>query len=125
MFCYPIGYLPYQAVRTTNQLKGNDVISFKVFRAPFAQPIVPPNYSKLIPSFHTPLKNVYLANIEQVYPWDRGTNYAVELGQKIANLLSSLFFLAATAIPRAADIEFEAWPHVKVSYSLSDGHGKG
>ncbi|MBP6913158.1 MAG: FAD-dependent oxidoreductase [Candidatus Levybacteria bacterium] len=68
---------------------GNDVISFKVFRAPFAQPIVPPNYSKLIPSFHTPLKNVYLANIEQVYPWDRGTNYAVELGQKIANLLSS------------------------------------
>ena len=27
-FCYPIGYLPYQAVRTSNQLKGNDVISF-------------------------------------------------------------------------------------------------
>lgn len=62
------------------------LIDFKVFHAPFAQPIVFPNYSKNIPSFETPLQNVYLANIEQVYPWDRGTNYAVELGEKIANL---------------------------------------
>jgi hypothetical protein len=35
----------------------------------------------------TPLENVYLANIEQVYPWDRGTNYAVELGEKIADYI--------------------------------------
>jgi hypothetical protein len=40
----------------------------------------------MIPSFKTPLKNVFLANMEQVYPWDRGTNYAVELGQKIARI---------------------------------------
>ena len=33
----------------------------------------------------TPLPHVYLANIEQVYPWDRGTNYAVELGEKVAH----------------------------------------
>ena len=66
-----------------------DIISFKIFRAPFAQPIIPPNYSKYIPPFETPLKHVYLANIEQVYPWDRGTNYAVELGQKIAHIVSS------------------------------------
>lgn len=61
-----------------------NLISMKLFKAPFAQPIIPTNYSKIIPSFDTPLKNVYLANIEQVYPWDRGTNYAVELGQKVA-----------------------------------------
>lgn len=61
------------------------LISYKVFRAPFAQPIIFPNYSKEIPQFETPLKNVYLANIEQVYPWDRGTNYAVELGKKAAD----------------------------------------
>ncbi len=65
------------------------VINYDVFRAPFAQPIVPTNYSRLIPPFTTPLDHVYLANIEQVYPWDRGTNYAVELGQKIASLVSS------------------------------------
>jgi protoporphyrinogen oxidase len=60
-----------------------NIISYELFKAPFAQPVIPTNYSKLIPAMDTPLKNVYLANIEQVYPWDRGTNYAVELGQKI------------------------------------------
>jgi protoporphyrinogen oxidase len=63
-------------------------LNFELFRAPFAQPIIPPNYSKDIPPFKTPLKNVFLANIQQVYPWDRGTNYAVELGKKIAEIIN-------------------------------------
>lgn len=63
-----------------------NIISKKLFKAPFAQPIIPINYSKILPKFITPIKNVYLANIEQVYPWDRGTNYAVELGQKVSKL---------------------------------------
>ncbi len=62
-----------------------DIIGFTKFSVPFAQPIIPTNYSKLIPPFDTPLKEVYLANMQQVYPWDRGTNYAVELGQKISS----------------------------------------
>lgn len=65
-----------------------NLIGYEFFKAPFAQPIIPTNYSKMIPPFKTPLPNVYLANIEQVYPWDRGTNYAVELGEKIANLIT-------------------------------------
>lgn len=64
------------------------LIDYQVFRAPFAQPIIPTNYSKFIPSFTTPLPHVYLANMEQVYPWDRGTNYAVALGVKIAEKIS-------------------------------------
>ncbi|MBI5044910.1 MAG: FAD-dependent oxidoreductase [Candidatus Levybacteria bacterium] len=66
-----------------------NIISYDVFRAPFAQPIIPTNYSKLIPPFKTPLPHTFLANIEQVYPWDRGTNYAVELGEKIAKIATS------------------------------------
>ena len=66
------------------------LIDFKVFKSPFAQPIIPVNYSKIMPTFKTPLENIYLANIEQVYPWDRGTNYAVEMGEKIASLIDSL-----------------------------------
>lgn len=66
-----------------------NIIGSELFKAPFAQPIIPINYSKILPSFITPLKNVYLANIEQVYPWDRGTNYAVELGIKVANLIDN------------------------------------
>lgn len=76
---------PY--LKTINEKYRNNLIGYRVFRTPFAQPIVPKNYSKLIPPFTTPLPNVYLANIEQVYPWDRGTNYAVELGNKVANLI--------------------------------------
>jgi len=53
-------------------------------KAPFAQPVVTCNYSRLIPPLQTPLAGIYLANIQQVYPWDRGTNYAVELGRQAA-----------------------------------------
>ncbi len=63
------------------------MIDYDVFRAPFAQPIVPAKYSEMIPPFKTPLKGIYLANMQQVYPWDRGTNYAVELGKKIATVV--------------------------------------
>lgn len=76
------GYL-----KKINPAYKKNLIGYELFKAPFAQPIVPANYSKIIPSMTTPLKNVLLANIEQVYPWDRGTNYAVELGQKAAAMI--------------------------------------
>lgn len=63
------------------------LIGYEHFKAPFAQPIIPTNYSKMIPSMITPLPNVFLANMEQVYPWDRGTSNAVALGQKVAKLV--------------------------------------
>lgn len=78
-------YDPFLCRINSNYKK--NIIDFKVFRTPFAQPIIPTRYSKIIPPFETPLHNVYLANIQQVYPWDRGTNYAVELGEKVAALL--------------------------------------
>jgi protoporphyrinogen oxidase len=61
-----------------------DLIGVEMFAVPFAQPIIPVNYSRMLPPIETPLPNVFLANIQQVYPWDRGTNYAVELGYKVA-----------------------------------------
>jgi len=51
----------------------------------FAQPIVPVNYSKLLLKIKKSLpKNICLANMQTVYPWDRGVNYAIEQGEKIA-----------------------------------------
>jgi hypothetical protein len=35
----------------------------------------------------TPLDNLYFASMSQVYPWDRGTNYAVEIGRRAAHLI--------------------------------------
>jgi len=57
------------------------------FKEAAAQPIMPLNYSKQIPDYRTPLRNLYLANTTQIYPEDRGTNYSVRLGQIIAKLV--------------------------------------
>ena len=77
-------------LRKINKKYKSNLIETQLFSVPFAQPIIPMNYSKIMPKFKTPLKNIYLANIQQVYPWDRGTNYAVELGEKAANAILEL-----------------------------------
>lgn len=74
-------------LKKINKRYKSNIIGAHLFSVPFAQPIIPINYSKIMPKFKTPLKNVYLANIQQVYPWDRGTNYAVELGDKVAEMI--------------------------------------
>lgn len=53
-------------------------------RERYAQPIVPVNHSANIPPLRTPLPGLFWASMSQVYPWDRGTNFAVELGQRVA-----------------------------------------
>lgn len=76
-------------LRKLNPQYASSLLGYDVFKVPFAQPIIPINYSSQIPAFRTPLRNVYLANMQQVYPWDRGTNYAVELGNKISALIEN------------------------------------
>lgn len=58
-----------------------------LFNAKFAQPVVSVNYSKLIPELISPIKGLFIANMDMVYPWDRGTNYAIEMGEKVAQLV--------------------------------------
>ena len=57
------------------------------FRVEAAQPIITKNYSELIPNHRTPIQNLYLANTTQIYPEDRGTNYSVRIGRKIAHMI--------------------------------------
>jgi len=61
-----------------------------VWRAPYAQPVPELNHSEKIPALKTPIDGVYWASMSQVYPWDRGTNYAVELGRRVAKEAMSL-----------------------------------
>jgi protoporphyrinogen oxidase len=51
---------------------------------PAAQPIVTVGYAARIPPLRTPASGLVLANTTQVYPEDRGTNYAVRLGEQAA-----------------------------------------
>ncbi len=55
-----------------------------VWRADYAQPIVEKHYSKIVPGMQTPLDNVLISTMAQVYPEDRGTNYAIREGKKVA-----------------------------------------
>jgi protoporphyrinogen oxidase len=61
-----------------------------LFREPAAQPIVTVGYERLIPPLQTGVPGLVLANTTQIYPEDRGTNYAVRLGDEAAaELLAS------------------------------------
>jgi hypothetical protein len=57
-------------------------------REAYAQPIVPVGHSANIPPIATPLRGLYWASMSQVYPWDRGTNFAVEIGRDAARVMS-------------------------------------
>jgi protoporphyrinogen oxidase len=60
-----------------------------LFRTRYAQPVPLLNHSRVIPDLKTPLTNVWLASMSQVYPWDRGTNFAVEIGRRAARRMLS------------------------------------
>jgi len=53
----------------------------------YAQPVPLVNHSKNIPAIKTPLAGVYFASMSQVYPYDRGTNFAVEIAHRASALM--------------------------------------
>ncbi|MBT3338272.1 MAG: NAD(P)/FAD-dependent oxidoreductase [Anaerolineae bacterium] len=57
------------------------------FKADYAQPVPLVGHSQNIPAIETPVEGIYFASMSQVYPWDRGTNFAVEIGRRAARLM--------------------------------------
>jgi len=64
------------------------ILDFHVWRAPYAQPVVVRNYSRLLPPVEMPLEGGYLCTMAQIYPEDRGTNYAVRAGRAVARTVA-------------------------------------
>jgi protoporphyrinogen oxidase len=58
-------------------------------REPAAQPIVTVGYRDKIPAMQTPTRGLVLANTTQIFPEDRGTNYAVREGNEAAQAMLS------------------------------------
>jgi protoporphyrinogen oxidase len=54
------------------------------WRERFTQPLIGLHYSQLKPSFKTPIENLWLSCMAQVYPQDRGMNYAIVYGKRAA-----------------------------------------
>ncbi len=63
------------------------VLERHTFRFKAAQHIVDTAYESKIPEYQTPLPGVFLANFSQIFPEDRGTNFSVREGEKIAQLI--------------------------------------
>jgi len=58
-----------------------------VHKTQYAQPVPLTEHSKNIPAIQTPVEGLFFASMSQVYPWDRGTNFAVQIGRKAARMM--------------------------------------
>jgi protoporphyrinogen oxidase len=71
-------------------LRRDWVLKHHLWRARWSQPVVERNYGALIPAADGPLEGLHLCSMAQVYPEDRGTNYAIREGRKEAARIASL-----------------------------------
>jgi protoporphyrinogen oxidase len=74
-------YLP----RIFPEFRSEWVLRSHVWRAPYAQPVVLRGYRELVPPRRTEIDGLWLCNMAQVYPEDRGTNYALQHGFECAH----------------------------------------
>lgn len=79
-------YLPHLK-RLNKKLKKEDVIDLYCFEEDDAQPVITTNYSKKILNIKLKEKGLFIANMAQIYPEDRGMNYAIKLGYEVANYI--------------------------------------
>lgn len=73
------------------KLERNWIKRHHLWRARWSQPVVEKYYSQLIPPEAGPEPGFHICSMAQIYPEDRGTNYAIREGRKVGLGLSSLF----------------------------------
>jgi protoporphyrinogen oxidase len=61
-----------------------------VWKARWSQPVVEKHYSRLIPPAAGPRAGLHVCSMAQIYPEDRGTNYAVREGRRIGRHVAGL-----------------------------------
>jgi protoporphyrinogen oxidase len=61
------------------------VMELHSWKAPYAQPVTERGYSDYVPGHATPYKNLSIYTMAQIYPQDRGTNYAIREGWAAAD----------------------------------------
>ncbi|MCL2152082.1 MAG: FAD-dependent oxidoreductase [Oscillospiraceae bacterium] len=65
----------------------DDISDWRVCRETHAQPVVYMRHRENILPFETPIAGLHLANMGQIYPEDRGQNYAIRLGEDVAKMI--------------------------------------
>ncbi|WP_338846371.1 NAD(P)/FAD-dependent oxidoreductase [Massilia sp. W12] len=72
------------------QMQRSWIQEYRIWRAEFAQPVTERNYSSYVPGQETPYANGWISSMAQIYPEDRGTNYAIREGRAMAQKLLKL-----------------------------------
>jgi hypothetical protein len=90
-------YIPYLQ-RMFPRFERSWVKNVWAWRERYTQPVIGLHYSQLKPAFRTPVDGLWLCCMAQVYPEDRGMNYAAVFGQRAAAAL-----LAAEPGPAVAE----------------------
>lgn len=66
------------------------VLGRHVWKARWAQPVVECRYGSLVPPEDGPREGFHLCSMAQIYPEDRGTNYAIREGRRLGRRLVGL-----------------------------------
>ena len=73
--------------RINPQFQENWVKESWLSKTNYAQPVPEVNHSQKIPSIRSGIDGLYFVSMSHIYPWDRGTNFAVEWGRKAARMI--------------------------------------
>lgn len=65
------------------------ILAHHLWRARWSQPVVEKDYSKLIPTECGPIEGFHICSMAQIYPEDRGTNYAIREGSAIGDRVAA------------------------------------
>jgi protoporphyrinogen oxidase len=83
-FEFALGHLS----RMFPKLDRSWIVDYKVWRSEYAQPVTERHYSRYVPN-GTPFSNLHISTMAQIYPEDRGTNYAIREGRNVALAMST------------------------------------
>ncbi|MFV2071528.1 MAG: NAD(P)/FAD-dependent oxidoreductase [Thermoanaerobaculales bacterium] len=77
-------YLPALA-RVNPAFDPSWIVASHHFRADYAQPVVTVGYRRHIPALRASAPGLYLCSMAQIFPEDRGQNYAIVYGNKVSD----------------------------------------
>ena len=77
-------YLPF-IKKVNKNFNKKDILNYEVIDEQYAQTIIETNYSEKILNNKLKEEGLYIATAPQIYPEDRGVNYAIRSGYKLAD----------------------------------------
>ena len=86
------------ALQKINPQFGPDWVTGRwLFKGPYAQPIITTEYRDKKPAHRTPIEGLYLENMTQIYPEDRGQNYSIKMGEEVAEMVVADYAVRGSA----------------------------